>query len=296
MNDTEGTVVVGYDASPESEAAVRWAAHEARRRGKELVVVFAYDLDLWTAPHLVRAWTPSDARTRAEERVASGVRLAREVAPGLVVRGRTSTLAGAAALVGLSHRADLVVVGDGRHDRVTGAVVGSVAFAVTAGADCPVVVVPPETPGQSGTQAPVVVGLDGSEGSARALSAAADLAVRDDAPLHLVSAWDAPAADHWSRVYLLDDEWRQESLESARRGAEAHVTAARAKLQEEHPGLVIEEHVLQGRPASVLAEASRGAAVVVVGARGRGDLRSLLLGSVSRGVLESARCPVHVVR
>lgn len=296
MDEVDGPVVVGYDASPESEAAVRWAAHEAHRRGRDLLVVFAYDLDLWSAPHLVRIWTPQDAQTIAEQRVQAGVALAREAAPHLVVRSRTSKLAAAPALVGLSRGADLVVLGDGRHGRVTGALVGSVAFAVTAGAECPVVLVPAGAKDRVDRPVPVVVGLDGSAGSARALSAATDLAVRDGAPLHLVSAWDTPAADHWSRAYLVDEAGRQESVHAARRSADAAVAAARAQLTVEHPALEVRERVERGRPVPVLTEASRGAAVVVVGARGRGDLRSLLLGSVSRGVLETSHCPVYVVR
>lgn len=296
MDDVDGPVVVGHDASPESGAAIRWAAHEAHRRGRDLLVVFAYDLDLWTAPHLVRFWTPQDAQALAEERVQTGVALAREAVPGVVVRALTSRAAAAPALVGLSRGADLVVLGDGRHGRVTGALVGSVAFAVTAAAECPVVLVPVGTKDRDERSAPVVVGLDGSAGSTRALSVAIDLAVRDGAPLHLVSAWDTPAADHWSRAYLVDEAGRQASLHAARRSADAAVAAARAQLTVAHPVLVVRERVERGRPVEVLTEASRGAAVVVVGARGRGDLRSLLLGSVSRGVLETSHCPVYVVR
>lgn len=296
MDDVDGPVVAGYDASPESEAAIRWAAHEAHRRGRDLLVVFAYDLDLWTAPHLVRIWTAQDAQALAEKRVHAGVALARQTVAGLAVRPLTSRSAPAPALVGLSRAADLVVLGDGRHGRVSGAVVGSVAFAVTAGAECPVVLVPAGVRDRVDRSAPVVVGLDGSADSTRALSAATDLAVRDGAPLHLVSAWDTPAADHWSRAYLVDEAGRQASVHAARRSADAAVAAARAQLTVAHPSLAVRERVERGRPVDVLTEASRGAAVVVVGARGRGDLRSLLLGSVSRGVLEASHCPVYVVR
>ncbi|MFK5583286.1 universal stress protein [Serinicoccus sp. LYQ131] len=289
-------VVVGFDESPEAEHAVRWAAHEARRRGRDLSVVFAYDLDRWMSADAVRVWSPQDAERAARKVVEAGVALAQEVEPELTVHGRTSSRGGAAALIGLSHEADLVVLGAGRHGRVTGALIGSVAFAVTARADCPVVVVPSGAVERPDPGSRVVVGVDGSAGSDHALSIAADLATDSDAPLVLVSAWETPTYDHWSRIYLVDDEWRYQAITEARDGAAAHVAAARARLEKEYPGLVVEEMVEEGRPPALLGRASEGAGLVVVGARGRGDLRSLLLGSVSRAVMHDAHCPVLVVR
>ena len=63
-------------------------------------------------------------------------------------------------------------------------------------------------------------------------------------------------------------------------------------------GPVVMEYKLyrRGDPTSQLVEASRNASLVVVGSRGRGSLRSTLLGSVSRAVAEKALCPVAVVR
>lgn len=289
-------VVVGFDESPEAEHAVRWAAHEARRRGRDLSVVFAYDLDRWMSPDAVRVWSPRDAEKAAHQVVEAGVALALEVEPELTVHGRTSSRGGVAALVGLSHEADLVVLGAGRHGRVTGALIGSVAFAVTARADCPVVVVPNDAVERPDPDSRVVVGVDGSVGSEHALSIAADLATDSGAPVVLVGAWETPTYDHWSRIYLVDDEWRHQAIKEARDGAAAHVAAARVRLEKEYPGLVVEEMVEEGRPSALLGRASQGAGLVVVGARGRGDLRSLLLGSVSRAVMHEAHCPVLVVR
>ena len=58
----------------------------------------------------------------------------------------------------------------------------------------------------------------------------------------------------------------------------------------------MQQSVPEGRPELVLAEASSEAGLVVVGARGRGDLASLLLGSVSRGVIHRSECPVEIIR
>lgn len=296
MDQISGAVVVGYDESPESEKAVRWASHEAVRRGRDLVVVFAYDLDLWVSPHIVQAWTPQSAEVIAKDIVATGVSLAQNLEPSLTVHGQTSVRGPASALIWMSQDADLLVLGGGRHGRVTGALIGSVAFAVSARADCPVVVVPADAAEQPAQGSRVVVGLDGSAGSEHALAAATDLAADTGAELVLIGAWETPTEDHWSRIYLADDTWRHEIIEAARSSAEASVAAARAQVEAEHPHLSIREVVAEGRPATVLGQESEGASLVVVGARGRGDLRSLLMGSVSRAVMHDAHCPVYIVR
>lgn len=296
MDEWSGSVVVGYDGSPESVHAVRWAAHEARRRGRDLTVAFASAYERWVALDGVQLSTPEEADQAAEQVARKGVEIAKEAEPGLKVHVRTSRRSGAAELTHLSKSADLVVLGDGRHGRVGGVLMGSVAFAVSAHADCPVVVVPLDAVEQPGPQSRVVVGVDGSSGGAHAVSLAAGLAADSGAELLLVSAWRTPAYDHWSRMYLADDEWRHRDIEAARGSATQHVAAARAQVAADHPELVVHEQVVEGRAAAVLADASRGAGLVVVGARGRGDLASLLMGSVSRSLMHEAHCPVLVVR
>jgi nucleotide-binding universal stress UspA family protein len=69
-----------------------------------------------------------------------------------------------------------------------------------------------------------------------------------------------------------------------------------APWTEKFPDVDVRTHVIQGRPADVLVDASESAELVVVGSRGRGGFRGLLLGSVSRGVLHRAHCPVAVIR
>ena len=70
---------------------------------------------------------------------------------------------------------------------------------------------------------------------------------------------------------------------------------ARARVRRNHPELDVEFTAVRQRPADALAERSRTAGVVVVGSRGRGGFRSLVLGSVSRGLVHLAESPVLVV-
>lgn len=69
-----------------------------------------------------------------------------------------------------------------------------------------------------------------------------------------------------------------------------------AGWQEKHPDMPIRRVVLRGHAGRTLTEASKGARLLVVGSRGLGSFRGLLLGSVSHAVLHHAHCPVAVVR
>lgn len=297
MSDVTGAVVVGYDGSPEADRAVDWAAAEAVRRDRPLLVLFASDYDrLRVSPEFLDAWSPATVQEAADGIVAAGEARARAAAPGVVVQVRTSHRGAAAALKDLSEHAGIIVVGGRKHGRVTGVLLGSVAFAAAAHAHCPVVVVPAESEVYPGPEHPIVVGVDGSSGSDKAVGLAADMAAGTGAELVVASAWETPAIDHWSRLYLADDDWRHESIAAARSAGAAHVARAKEVVEGTHPEVVVRELVQEGRGDLLLADASRDAALVVVGARGHGDLVSLLLGSVSRSVMHRAHCPVAIAR
>lgn len=294
MTEMTKPVVVGYDGSAEARHAVDWAALHAARDRLPLTVLFAWgDADVPGAE--------GDARPRAVQGAAdaiasAGMERARVMAPGIEVRAGTSGQGAAAALQTLSEDAGLVVVGDRHHRRMSSAPVGSVAFAVAAHAHRPVVLVPAGSDVLPGPQHPVVVGVDGSGGSDAAARWGAGLAVRARADLVLASGWHPHRSDHWSRTYLVDEQWRHEDTERARQRASWHVAHARGLVRRDHPGLAIREHAYEGRADDVLTRLSEGAGVVVVGARGQGDLATMLLGSVARGVMHRSHCPVAVIR
>jgi len=131
----------------------------------------------------------------------------------------------------------------------------------------------------------VVVGVDGSDLSRAALQRAALEAVAHDARLDVVHAWnfldqEGPKFDpHYGET-------------EARERIEAVVTEALGEDRPEHTTLVM----INDHPAPAMVDASKGAFMVVVGARGLGGFRGLVLGSVSRHVVQEAPCPVLVVR
>jgi nucleotide-binding universal stress UspA family protein len=138
----------------------------------------------------------------------------------------------------------------------------------------------------------IVVGVDGSEGGAAALEFAAGEAAFRGARLRIVSAWQIPVAVYGAGFAPPPDS---EALDAFRVGAEKVADDAFAAAKELQPSLEGEALAVQGHPADVLLEQASDAALIVVGRRGLGGFRSLLLGSVSQQVVQHATCPVVVV-
>ena len=139
----------------------------------------------------------------------------------------------------------------------------------------------------------IVVGVDGSEGGAAALEFAAGEAAFRGARLRIVSAWQVPVMAYGGAEFMpppAPETWDAFQVRAQRVADDAF--AAVKKL---HPSLEAEALALQGQPADVLLEQGAGAALIVVGRRGLGGFRSLLLGSVSQQVVQHATCPVVVV-
>ncbi len=135
----------------------------------------------------------------------------------------------------------------------------------------------------------VVVGVDGSPHSVVALRWAVDEASRRGATVEAVNAFHLPYAGGGVVMPLaLDPGPFREAAEESLAKAVAEVDTS--ALSEPPVELVVE-----GPAASVLVEAGRGSAMVVVGSRGHGGLTGMLLGSVSRAVTEHATVPVVVV-
>ena len=172
---------------------------------------------------------------------------------------------------------------------------GSVAASTVVHAPCPVVVVRGDHPVSPGPQHPVVVGIDDSEPAAAALHQAADLAAGAHAPLRIVCARRPLPLDGWVRAYWRAVNPTRDPVEVSDEAARVILGRARDDVHARQPGVAVRGVMAEGAPAGVLLAHARDAALVVVGARGRGNVAGLLLGSVSRGVVHGAKCPVMVV-
>lgn len=135
---------------------------------------------------------------------------------------------------------------------------------------------------------PVIVGVDGSADSARALRWGAEYADRFGAPLEALTVFQVPVV--WGGPYAMRGLPDSEDLE--RRAGEMLADTVREVLGE---GANVHQQVETGHTAYALVTASRRAELVVVGSRGHGGFTGLLLGSVSQYCVTHARCPVIVM-
>ena len=137
----------------------------------------------------------------------------------------------------------------------------------------------------------IVVGVDGSEGGAAALEFAAGEAAFRGARLRIVSAWQVPVTAYGDFAPPVDP-----AIWDAFRGrAEQVANDALAAAKTLQPSLEAEARAEQGHPADVLLEQGADATLIVVGRRGLGGFKSLLLGSVSQQIVQHAVCPVVIV-
>jgi nucleotide-binding universal stress UspA family protein len=285
-------VVVGYDGSPASAAALRWAAAYAETEQNGVRLVHALELPsaggaMGFAP-VVRVTDLVDA---TEELLDTATEEVRADHPGLRIDVEVTIGAAVPVLLDEAHSARLLVVGSGGLGELRDVLLGSVAAQLTAHASTPVVVVVPAGWTVAAGNSRVVVGVDGSQVSAAAVDFAFGYAGATGAAVEAVLAWEGPVSTGpGDLVPLVYD------AETLQRENEAVLAESLAGQGEKHPDVAVWSHVVRGRPADVLAEAARGAELLVVGSRGRGGFRGLLLGSVSRAVLHRTACPVAVVR
>ena len=140
----------------------------------------------------------------------------------------------------------------------------------------------------------ILVGVDGSDPSRRALAWAMQDAIRRKATLTVMYVHPGPVrpATHiyWNMPELPEGGL---STEQARASVQEFVDKVANDLGETAPEVTIE--VVTGDPAEELVRASRDADLLVVGGRGSGGFRRLMMGSVSSKVMHHAACPITVV-
>lgn len=294
----DNKVVVGVDGSDQSQAALEWAAAEAVRRGVSLHIVHALGMPLIVSAYggPQRFQPTSEISGQADAVVTSAREKAAELQPSLKVETVTALEEAPLALIRQSHPHDLIVVGSRGLGSVAALFVGSVSVRVAAQAPCPVVVVPSENGKPTRTKlGRVVVGVDDSKNARRALGLAMGLAAETEGELVVVNSWEVPfpydpVAMTSAGYQPQDDIFEQQS--------EALVAELLADvMDDQREDVNVEVAVVRSRsnPVNALLEASTEADAIVVGSRGRGSVRGLLLGSVSQGILHRSKIPVVVL-
>jgi nucleotide-binding universal stress UspA family protein len=140
----------------------------------------------------------------------------------------------------------------------------------------------------------VVVGVDGSEISRAVLVAALDEAARSGSDVDVVACY--VLADSWTDYGTALTPTAEQIRDDLLRSTEELVREVVAERAEDSVVPAVLIHAVEGAAGDVLVERSRDAGLLVVGSRGRGALRGLLLGSVSLHCAMHAAGPVLVVR
>jgi nucleotide-binding universal stress UspA family protein len=271
-------VVVGVDGSDGAIEALDRAVEESRLRRAKLEVVVSWRY--WPSEGVTMV-TPSfdeDARKIA----AASLDAVRASAPELEVIQRISPEPAPRELVRCARGADLLVVGSRGLGAFRGLLVGSVSQHCARHASCPVLITrkADETTAQKPSHT-IVVGFDGSQGAQRALEWAAAEARLSACSLIVASSWSK------NGDFVTADEIERCAEEDAGRAA--------ASLRDRWPAIDISVSVVEGRASAVLCDAARDARMLVVGSRGLGGFKGMLLGSVGLHCLHHALCPVVVV-
>ena len=283
-------VVAGVDGSDHGREALRFALSEAALRGAPVTAVRA-----WSIPPLTTTGVgiiPAYEVVRDELAEGTAAELAHSVEEASsegsveveleVVQGDA-----AGALVERSAGAALVVLGSRGRGSVAGPLLGSVSQGVLHHAQCPVAVV---HKAERALGSRVVVGVDGSPGASGAIQWAFAEAKLRSVPVHAVSAYEEPwtlaAAGFSSAEIAL--EYRNALAGDAGRVVEAVRSAA-------PEGVEVTGEVVLASAGRALVDIA-GDDLLVVGSRGRGGFKSLLLGSVSLHCAANARGVAVVVR
>jgi nucleotide-binding universal stress UspA family protein len=133
----------------------------------------------------------------------------------------------------------------------------------------------------------IIVGVDGSAPSVKALEWAAQQAVLTGSTLEALATWEWPSSYGWAIPIPSDFDPAAETKDVLDRLLKV--------VHDAHPELEIHTHISEGRPAPALVEASEKADLLVVGSMGHGEFAGMLMGSVSEYCVHHAQCPIVVV-
>ena len=277
MSESKRDIVVGYDGSPEADLALRWAARTASLTKSPLRALMVDDL-------YAAQWVGS-SRESESDLAAHADRILEEVGAKGQLERRSRTIV--PELLEAARDASMLVVGSHGHGRVAEALIGSVSQHVARHASCPVVVV--REPAQT-QAARIVVGIDGSGGSAEALEFACRRAELTGEAVVAVHAWKI------GQVLVDGRGLLPETIGPMLDDHELLLSESVAGVRADHPDVTLVEEAVAVAPGQALVDASETASLVVTGSRGRGAFAGMLLGSVSHEVLGRAHCPVAIIR
>jgi nucleotide-binding universal stress UspA family protein len=280
-------ITVGYDGSVPSSEAVSWAAAEATVRGARLRIVSCFEIPY--SGDAMLGWAGTEAYGSLLEACRSALADVKDnVAgsnPDIEIVTEASAGPAALALVDNVDPSDLIVVGASSHQGAVAFWLGSTPRHLVRHSPCPVVVV--RGAASRGRPDRVVVGVDGSPASERALQWAGEEADRHQVGLLIVHGWMYP--------YLPVDTTSSQARDLTNVDAACLLDSAVESAREQFAAAVTGQLVESG-PATALLETVCDGDLLVVGSRGRGALAAGIFGSTVNAVLDRSSVPVVVVR
>jgi nucleotide-binding universal stress UspA family protein len=270
-----GAVVVYVDSDAVLPAA-SWAAQQCRRIGATLQLM-GYTGDGIGQRHA--------AIVTLLHRVAADLR---HRVPDIRITTGLLTGAAATALIDLSAGAAMIVIADAGSEREWSEA-RALSWTLASHGRCPLIVW--RSPASGAPSAPVVVGMDGSPVSVRALDFALLQASTLRVPLVVVMAWSDVFFDTERQIIGVITDWT-----TVAEGYRRLLAEQLAGAQERFPDVRIERVLTHDRPVRALLKEAATAQLLVVGSHGQGGFPGMLLGSVSRALVDYSPCPLAVVR
>lgn len=284
-------IVVGVDGSRGSDAALAWAAEEARRRGGDLLIAHVGDLPDSSGLSVATAQAvAADLGRHARGLLGRAVRAVASRQPMVAVDATHRTGGAARVLVELSRDAELLVVGRSGMTDGFDALLGAVSHGVAAYARCSVTVVPQSVkPTPAGHEPTVVVGVSRSDAAMDALEAAFRHAQRCGARVLAVHAWGKLDWAQSMSTYTPD------SVERWRLASQHLLDQCVHQLAKRYPQVQVDARLVRDTFTAALTDAARDADLLLIGGRQGGDQRMSRLGGTATSLIAQSPCAVEVV-
>jgi len=294
-------ILLATDGSESSEVAVRAAVALSKRLDFEVHVMYvAHEHPYLHASYDLHHQEEEERLRREDQRKLVEYMAIVRRAGGTIADSYLRVGEAANEIVELAEEigVDLVVLGSRGHGPMRRALMGSVSTSVLRHAHCSVLIVRRHGGSEQKRESlvgKILVAIDGSEGASAAARVAMEIAKSTGSEVHVAYA----IGEERYRPHLGPEMWEgwQEGFEHAKRSARSWVEEQANGMRGEGTKTV-ESHLLLGRPdaAIVWLAEELGAGLLVVGSRGLGGIRRVLIGSVSDSVVRHAHCSVMVIR
>ena len=276
-------IIIGHDLEDGGRDALALGRELAQATGAELVIAKVFPLEL--VPHDAGGeWRKREAEALAE--LVRAAELEGATADVIPSSGRGRGLYELAEEID----ADMVVIGSSARGRLEQVVVGNVGVTLLHGSSCPIAVAPRGYRERGGRIRTITVGYDGSHEAHLALCGAFAIAETANAAVSIVGVAKPPPIQYggglgiglgWDELKTAVERQMRDTVEAGRLAAPE--------------GVAVDVSVVDGDPANALAcAADADGGLLVLGSRGYGPVKRVLLGSVSAAVVRSACAPVLV--